>query len=323
MAAGVMPVMAAVSAGVAGYCAFSLAEARYRRNLHARASLQGRVAGGPLWWVRNGVKPLVSLARWLLRFPAVDAPMAEAVRLAERRGVAAAPESLLSALLAGGLGLGFAASLVAGSPVFAVAAVALAAIFFGNRMNASRDARVAALRQQTPEALRALGVCSKSGLSLSQTMDTLAGDLEQPIARLFEQASRRMKVGAPAQEALAVFSEGGSSAELSFVAVALDVQHQTGGSLSQVLESARESVRDELELRRTSRVQTAQAQLSARIVTCMPFVLVALFSLITEDFMGPFFQSVQGIALLTLALVMQGAGVLAVRGLLRHEEGRP
>ena len=105
MAAGVMPVMAAVSAGVAGYCAFSLAEARYRRNLHARASLQGRVAGGPLWWVRNGVKPLVSLARWLLRFPAVDAPMAEAVRLAERRGVAAAPESLLSALLAGGLGL--------------------------------------------------------------------------------------------------------------------------------------------------------------------------------------------------------------------------
>lgn len=316
------PVIAAAAAGVAGFCAFSLVDAHRRRSAHAHMALQEQ----PLWcafgWARNGVRPMVPFARWCLKLPGVASALDEAVHVAEQRGVVIDQVALLSGFLTCGLGLAVVAVLVTGTPVFSVAVMALLAVVFANRMTASREARLAAMRQQTPEALRALGVCSKSGLSLAQTMDTLSVDLERPIAHLFEKASSRLKVGVPASEALAVFSEEDSSPELSFVAVALDVRHQTGGSLSHVLESARESVRDELDLRRSLQVQTAQAQLSARIVTCMPFVLVALFSLITEDFMAPFFQSVQGVALLMIALIMQAAGVLAVRSLLRREAGQ-
>lgn len=105
--------------------------------------------------------------------------------------------------------------------------------------------------------------------------------------------------------------------ELSFVAVALDVQHRTGGSIAPVLESATESVEGELKLMRALRVQTAQAKLSASIVTVMPFVLVALFSLMSPDFLSPFFSSFLGLALLALALIMQLTGVLIVRRMLK------
>lgn len=321
--AAVAPAVAAIFAGVAGYCAFVHLEENHRKSLHARVTLQGRAEQGVLWWARNGVGPLRPVSRWLMRFKPVEASLREAVRFAVERGVSTNEEALLSSLLAGSCAVAGLVALVTGTPVFAIASIALVVIFFGNRMSASREARRMSLQEQTPEALRALGVCSKSGLSLSQTMEVLSGDLPRPIAGLFEQAHLRMKVGAPVQEALAVFSEGDSSSELSFVAVALDVRHQTGGSLSQVLESARESVRDELDLRRSLQVQTAQAQLSARIVTCMPFVLVAVFSLVTQDFLAPFFQSTQGVALLVLALAMQAAGVAAVRRLLRREGGRP
>lgn len=318
----VAPAMAALFAGVTGYCAFASIEEGRRKSLHARMALQGSAGQGVFWWARNGVGPLRPLCRWLLRLRPVADPLREAVRLAGERGVSTNEEALLSSFMAGASAAALVTAFVTGTPVFAMAGIALVVIFFCNRMSASRGARRALLQEQTPEALRALGVCSKSGLSLSQTMEVLSQDLPQPIAGLFEQACLRMKVGEPAQEALAVFSEGESSAELSFVAVALDVRHQTGGSLSQVLESARESVRDELDLRRSLQVQTAQAQLSARIVTCMPFVLVAVFSLVTEDFLAPFFQSAHGVALLVLALAMQVAGVLAVRRLLRREGGR-
>ncbi len=79
---------------------------------------------------------------------------------------------------------------------------------------------------------------------------------------------------------------GARCPELAFVAVALDVQHQTGGSMGQVLDAARDSVEGELELRRSLRVQTAQAKLSARVVSVMPFALVAVFSLVSEDFLA-------------------------------------
>lgn len=319
----VAPAMAVAFAGIAGYCAFASFEEGRRKSLHARAAIRGRAGQGMFWWARNGIGPLLPISRWLLRFGAVATPLREAVRIAAERGVPTTEEALLSSFLSGACVTAMAVACVTGAPVFAVAGIVLVVVLFCGRMSASQEARRAQLQEQTPEALRALGVCSKSGLSLSQTMEVLARDLPCPIAGLFEQACLRMKVGEPAREALAVFSGDDSSSELSFVAVALDVRHQTGGSLSQVLESARESVRDELDLRRSLQVQTAQAQLSARIVTCMPFVLVGVFSLVTEDFLAPFFQSAQGVALLVLALTMQAAGVMAVRRLLRREEGKP
>ncbi|MCI8367061.1 MAG: type II secretion system protein [Eggerthellaceae bacterium] len=317
------PVAAAAFAATSGFCAARVIEERMRRRKLAESAVaDGRASSAVYWWACRGVRPFAPLSCWLLENSAVARWTGDVVECVQERNVPATAEALLSSLLATALVVGACASVLAGTALFGIALVALAALVLGHRARTLRETRQTRLREQTPEALRALAICSKSGQSLSQTMATLANDLEEPLAGVFERASRRLQMGGSATEALAVFSEGETSPELSFVAVALDVRSQTGGSLTQVLESARESVRDELDLRRSLQVQTAQAQLSARIVTCMPFVLVALFSLITEDFLGPFFQSPQGLALLFLALGMQTAGIFSVRAILRREGGQ-
>jgi tight adherence protein B len=126
-------------------------------------------------------------------------------------------------------------------------------------------------------------------------------------------------MGGDASQALREMRVGAHASELAFVAVALDVQHQSGGAMRQVLDAAAETVKSEIELRRTLRVQTAQARLSARIVVVMPFILIAAFSLASPDFLTPFFTSVFGYALLGVALVMQAAGVVLVRRALEVE----
>jgi tight adherence protein B len=128
-------------------------------------------------------------------------------------------------------------------------------------------------------------------------------------------------MGATPTEALDVFRHNEAVPELAFVSVALDVQHQSGGSIAPVLESATDSVSSELDLMRSLRVQTAQAKLSAGIVTVMPFVLVALFSLMSPGFLSPFFESFVGFLLLAVALLMQAAGVLCVRHMLKINGG--
>ena len=59
----------------------------------------------------------------------------------------------------------------------------------------------------------------------------------------------------------------------------------------------------------------------------MPFVLIALFSLMSPGFLSPFFESMAGMALLAAALVMQVAGVVLVHRILRLfqrlHEGEP
>ena len=182
-----------------------------------------------------------------------------------------------------------------------------------------RDARQEAVRESVPEVLRSMGTCLQTGYTLMQTFDQVSREAVGPLKAAFSQAAHLLEAGRPASEALSTLRESTSIPELSFVAVALQVQHEAGGSMRQVLEAARDTVEGELELKRSLRVHTAQAKLSARIVSVMPLVLIALFSVISEGFLEPFFASPVGFALLLVAVGMQAAGIFAVRRMLSME----
>lgn len=273
------------------------------------------------WVLRNGCRPLESLADIVLELPPVREAAFEAVIALRQRGAVTSEKPLTSLGLAVIAGLFVLCSLATRSALvgFAVAAcAAVCAISFGRSLG---DRRKSALSDSVPGSLRSMSVCFRAGLSLLQTMRQTGKEVGGALGDLFERTAKELEMGASATEALDTFGRQSGVPELAFVAVALDVQHQSGGSLSRVLDVARESIESELELRRSLRVQTAQAKLSARIVTLMPFILVALFSLISDGFLDPFFESWAGLGLLSLALGMQVAGVLLVRRALRVEEG--
>ena len=142
-----------------------------------------------------------------------------------------------------------------------------------------------------------------------------------PLSAVFAQAAHVLDTGGGASRALSVLKEEPSCVELAFIAVALDVQHQTGGSMRRILEAAFDTVEGELALQRSLRVHTAQAKLSAQIVVAMPFLLVAAFSLASPGFIDPFFASAPGIGLFMVAVSMEIAGIVLVRRALEGAKG--
>ena len=303
------------SSGAAGYLVARLATVRHERlrRTWALAAEGGRGVAHPglAWRLRHGVSGLRPVAEALLRREPVRRYVLWARMALEQRGYASTSDALLSLVLGACLALLVAGWVVAASPVFgaAVAGCALVALCAAVKNDAER--REAALRDEIPDALRSLGVCFRAGLSLMQTLEQTASEMKGALS-----AALVLQTGGTASEALALFRQRADVPELAFVAVALDVQHQSGGSLAAVLDAARESVESEIDLARSLKVQTAQAQLSARIVTAMPFVLIALFSLMSPGFLSPFFESMAGMALLAAALVMQVAGVVLVHRML-------
>lgn len=175
------------------------------------------------------------------------------------------------------------------------------------------------IREALPNALRAMGVCFHAGFTLQQTFDQLQKEAQGPIAELFAQTAHDMQTGSSAREALEKLRGTQRVPELSFVSVALTVQHQTGGSMQNVLDATCDSLKNELELRQSLRVHTAQARLSARVVVGVSVALVAVLSLLSKDFLAPFFQSALGLGLLAIAIAMQVAGIFIVRRMLRVE----
>lgn len=317
-----------VLAGLGALAAFgcgTAASASLARTRRRPASLvgggSGTRSGRFAWLLRNGIRWTRPAAHALLGNRALSALVREAVHVADARGLMTTEEALLSVCIAVLAGVGACAGAVSRSVVCGIAVAACACACAAVWLRAMRDKRRDAMREGIPDALRSMGVCFQSGLSLLQTFQQVANEVQGPLGALFARAAHRMETGGSAESALAVLRNGSPVAELAFVAVALDVQHQAGGSMKQVLDAARDTVENEIGLRRALRVQTAQAKLSARVVSVLPFVLIAVFSLVSEGFLEPFFASPLGIALLVLALGMQAAGIAVVRRMLAVEVG--
>lgn len=311
LAAGLAVVLSFVSL-VSGWTALSGSLRRKRTAI----AVQGEgvtLAGLLAWRLRNGVGFLLPLARQLNRLGKIRSFTKEAVDACAVRGVMAEEAAVLSVLIAL-LGVLFAAGAVmTGGIVAPLALVACVLAILMVVTGSIREKNEEAVKEEVPNALEAMAACFGSGFTLLQTFEQVSKEIPGKLGEVFGKCAHILETGGSAEQALLELRQGAHASELAFVAVALDVQHQNGGTLKQVLDAASDSVNSELALRRSLRVQTAQAKLSARVVVVMPFILIAAFSLASPDFLAPFFSSVAGYALLALAALMQAGGIVLVK----------
>lgn len=270
-------------------------------------------------YARNGVPSFLPVARFLVRIRWVEETLDNAVSFLRRRGWASAPESVGSLFVA--------AFLFATAAVFVLlrsleaallvpmCALLAAAVFLSRERSREQEL----LRDQVPDALRCMEACLHAGLSLPQAFAEVAEEMDRPAKELFSRVSRDLDLGFSVEQSLVRFRENSEIEELAFVAMALDVQYVCGGNARPVLQSAEDSVVRSLDLRRSLRVQTAQARFSAQIVSVMPVFLLAIVSVVSPGFLNPFFESVTGIALLVVAAGMQVMGILLVKKTLEIE----
>ena len=315
----IVRIISVASAFIAASLAVPEAFALLRRARATKHVEQTAIAGeGGLLarLLRNGIDPATTLVGRLCRNARVGAYCKDLCFLAWRRGYETSPErvggiAFLSAVAC--IPLGWVAT---ASPVFGTVSAACVLIGLGIAAHQSRERRIEEMREAVPDMLHAMSACFHVGYSLLQTFKHLATEIRGPLGALFEKAASDLETGRTATEALQRMRENSALPELSFVTAALEIQHQTGGSMQKIIDSACESIEGELALRRSLRVQTAQARLSMRVVTIMPFVLIAVFSLVSPGFLAPFFSSPLGVAVFCVAMGMQLVGVLIVRRLL-------
>lgn len=263
--------------------------------------------------VRNGIESLGWCSKMLLRIRCIRSTFEDASKLLLRRGWECSPAGLASLAVCGLAGIAAVTLIVFRSLAGCVLVPTCVALCVAAGVSRGRAKEQELLRDQVPDALRCMEACLHAGLSLPQAFAEVASAVQQPAKETFSQVSRDLELGYSVSDALERFHKVSEVPELAFVAMALDVQYTCGGSATPILRAAEESVVRGLDLRRSLRVQTAQAKLSAQIVSVMPFLLLALLSLISPGFLSPFFERSEGVMLLLLALFMQAAGIAAVR----------
>lgn len=169
------------------------------------------------------------------------------------------------------------------------------------------------LRQSLPQALRMLCIALDAGNSLVKALEYAAKNSSGPMARELKGALWDMQAGRSFEEAMEALRQRTGGSEFSCLAVAMEVQHRCGGTMGAILESVSGMLQQNAELEEELTTKTTQAQLSAKVVACMPLAVLVLLSLVSPGYLGQFFESAAGVALLVIALVLELVGLVLVR----------
>jgi tight adherence protein B len=154
-----------------------------------------------------------------------------------------------------------------------------------------------------PEALQLVVGALRSGFSLSQAVDALVREGPEPVAGEFGRALAETRLGGEMEDALERAADRNASRDLAWLVMAIRIQREVGGNLSEVLETAVETMRERARIRRHVRALSAEGRLSAYVLVGMPIAVAAYLFASRREYLEPLYTE-------PLGLLMLGAGVL-------------
>jgi tight adherence protein B len=251
-----------------------------------------------------------ALEQLLLRLPRIDG----VERWMRQAGLDWTVSRLfLFSALGGMLALLAMTSLAHQSFVLGLIAGTIAACIPAWYVHEKRSRRLLKIDQQLPEALDLLSRALRAGHALPSGLRMIGDEMPEPIAGEFRAVHDEINFGVSLQQALMSLTTRVPSTDLRYFVVALLVQRDSGGNLTEILDKLSRLVRDRFKLLSKVRVLSAEGRLSAWILALLPFGLGALMNAMNPAFMAPLWTDPIGIAILkyTLALMAVGIVILA------------
>ena len=168
--------------------------------------------------------------------------------------------------------------------------------------------RLRAFGSQLPETLAMIANSLSAGLSVSQSIDTVVRDGQEPMAGELRRALVEQRLGVDIDDALEGVAARMGSLDFGWVVMAIRIQHEVGGNLSEVLLTVSETLREREFLRRQVRSLSAEGRLSAYILGGLPIAMFCYLMIANRDFVRPLYTEAAGILMLGFAVVLLTGG---------------
>lgn len=168
--------------------------------------------------------------------------------------------------------------------------------------------RVNTFNGQLGDTIILLANSLRSGYSLLQSMETVAKELPSPMSVEFGRVTREIGLGLTIQEALANLLRRIPSDDLDLMITAINVQHEVGGNLSEILDTIAFTIRERVRIVGEIRSITSQQRLSASLLSVLPILLGLVLYALNPSYISGLWSNLCG------WLMMITGGTLIVIG---------
>ncbi len=149
--------------------------------------------------------------------------------------------------------------------------------------------RIKAFNNQLGDTITLMSNSLRSGYSFLQTLDMVSREAPPPVSTEFSRVVQEVGLGRSTEEALDNLLRRIPSEDLELLITAVNIQHEVGGNLAQILDTIGHTIRERVRIKGEIKTLTAQGRISAYVITGLPIALALFITVINPEYMSPLF----------------------------------
>jgi tight adherence protein B len=277
----------------------------------AETTLPSRPDKGSSSWLPES---LIRVADSVVEGSGMKASLA---RLLERGGVAMTAGELVTSAAGIALVAGLGSLLLFKLWWLSLLLVVVAAVAPFAVVSRKRTKRIALLHEQLPDVLMILASSLRAGHSFLQALNTVVNEVGEPSAKEFSRVLAEIRLGRKPDEALTAMADRIGTEEFKWAVLGINVQHEVGGNLAEILDTLAETVRERHAIRRQVKALSAEGRLSMKIIAALPPLLALYIIKVNPSYMRLLWTTRTGVILIVIAVLLMGAGLFVARKIVR------
>lgn len=236
----------------------------------------------------------------------------------EAAGMAIKPAEWLLAHFGIAFLLGLLSLLISGGSIIYL----LVGVFFGTLLpwvylSFKRSRRIKAFKYGLADTLQLMAGSLSAGLSLAQSVDTVVREGNEPISGEFRRALVEARLGVEIENALQSVGERMQSVDFDWVVMAIRIQREVGGNLSELLNNVAATIREREYLERQVSALSAEGRLSVWILGGLPPGFMAYLLVANPEYLQPLISTTIGYIMLGVMAVLLVSGILWMKKLVK------
>lgn len=174
-------------------------------------------------------------------------------------------------------------------------------------------ARARRLSEQLPDALDLVGRSLQAGHGFSDALRMCAEEMPLPIAQEFGRVYEEHNLGRDFRECLvSLVDRNPSNFDLKIFVSAVLLQRDTGGNLIEILDNIAKTVRDRFVFTAKVKALTAEARISAVILSMIPLFVATTLAVVRRSYLQPLLNDPLGNVFLFMAIGLFVSGIFVM-----------
>jgi len=176
-----------------------------------------------------------------------------------------------------------------------------------------KQLRIQQMEAQLPEVLDMLARSLKAGHAFTGGLQMISQEFNDPAGIEFRKTLDEINFGIAYEDALKNLVARMDSDDLKLFVISVIIQRESGGNLAEILENIARLIRARFVLKGQIKTLSAEARLSAVILTGLPFFVGFLIFFVNRDYINILLVDPIGHIMLLIAGIMLVLGIIIMR----------